>query len=105
MKQRTWRFLPGILILIAVCCVPRAPIEIAHVSGAGHIATWIDRGVVNLERDGQHSPPPLIGFTYLPSNPTIAEPARLEWLLPSSDSSTLQHATLSLRIPRAPPSV
>lgn len=104
MRQRTWKFLPVDLILIAVCCIPRAPIEISRVSGVGHIATWIDRRAVNLERNGQNSPPPLIGFNFLLSNSTIAAPARLDWLLPSSDSSTLHHATLSLRIPRSPPS-
>ena len=103
MNRRELKIVLLILLLVGVCCVPRAPIEVGRVSGPDHIVTWIDREIDHLSRSEQQNTPPLISFTFLAPVMPAVESATLEGLLPFADSSPLQHVTLSRRIPRAPP--
>lgn len=107
MSQRVWKSFGLFLLLVGVLCVPRAPVDTSPIPGSSPRVTWIDRELVpkddSADVSSPHGFPILIDLAFSASDLPSAKPAPLGWLLPPSDSSALQDATLSRQIPRAPP--
>ena len=102
MNNRTRIIFCIVLFLVGLQWVVPDPSD-TILTGSSLTIAWNDLDDDDVDDDNLDDHTPLTDLAFFPHDMSMAGPAIIEWLLPSSDSDNLRRLAVSHRIPRAPP--